>query len=108
VSLGKIDTRHYHDLYERLPHEVRIYVTSAYEAAAGVLRYGRLSTSNDDVAEELVAVIIYYVLESNPGIKDKLLPAVTGDNPTAPDELDPEENRRVHAIGQAYDDDLWP
>lgn len=82
MSYHTIDTKHYHDLYMRLPHLITAKVDHAYTMATRALDGVGLKLSNLDLAEELIAALTYYVLEANPVLKQELLPAVTGDSPT--------------------------
>ena len=73
MSLQPINAQGYHDLYERLPHEVALHIDDAYRAAVGNLKANGEKVLGDDEAERLVAAITCYVTSANPDLYNRLL-----------------------------------
>jgi hypothetical protein len=63
MSLGTIHTGNYHELYEMADAATQQTIDAAYQAARKELAHV-CKPSNDDPAEELIAALMRYVLES--------------------------------------------
>jgi len=60
---------HWHDVYETLNDGQKLVIDEAYKAVVDSIKLGsyKLQACGDDRAEELVAAIMKYVVECNPG-----------------------------------------
>jgi hypothetical protein len=58
------DWRYWHSLYEDESFPFKNAVDKAYDAARSAIQSQGYSTANDDRAEELVAAIVRYIIES--------------------------------------------
>ena len=59
-------TAYYHAIYEHLPEKMESAVDGAYNAVVKAFHDHGFETRYDDGAEELVAAITRYLVQSNP------------------------------------------